>query len=49
MTEATARDKLRSRLILLLIVAMFFSSFGIAAYLRFSPARCGDGSGTASR
>jgi len=36
MTEATARDKLRSRLILLLIVAMFFSSFGIAAYLRFT-------------
>jgi len=35
MTDAT-QSKLRSRLILLLIVAMFFSSFGIAAYLRFT-------------
>ncbi len=33
---AAAPSKLRSRLILLLIVAMFFSSFGVAAYLRFS-------------
>lgn len=33
MTHST---KLRSRLILLLIVAMFFGSFGIAAWLRFT-------------
>jgi len=32
----THPSKLRSRLILLLIVAMFFSSFGIAAWLRFT-------------
>jgi len=32
----TAPSKLRSRLIRLRIVAMFFGSFGIAAYLRFS-------------
>jgi hypothetical protein len=35
MTDA-APSRLRSRLILLLIVAMFFGSFGIAAFLRFS-------------
>ena len=38
-------SKLRSRLILLLIVAMFFSSFGIAAWLRFTgwmPAHTGN-------
>ena len=35
MTSA-APSKLRSRLILLLIVAMFFGSFGIAAFLRFT-------------
>ncbi len=33
---AAAPSQLRSRLILLLIVSMFFGSFGIAAYLRFS-------------
>ena len=36
MTATTHPSKLRSRLILLLIVAIFFSSFGIAAWLRFS-------------
>lgn len=38
MTEANdlKRQQWRSRLILLLIVALFFSSFGIAALLRFS-------------
>jgi hypothetical protein len=35
MTDA-APSKLRSRLILLLIVTMFFGSFGIAAFLRFT-------------
>ena len=36
MTATTHPSKLRSRLILLLIVAMFFGSFGIAAWLRFT-------------
>ncbi len=42
MNNPAQPSKLRSRLILLLIVAMFFSSFGIAAWLRFTgwmPAR----------
>lgn len=36
MTSSIPVSQLRSRLVLLLIVAMFFSSFGIAAYLRFT-------------
>jgi hypothetical protein len=36
MTEAARPSQLKSRLILLLVAAMFFSSFGIAAFLRFS-------------
>jgi len=36
MNSPAQPSKLRSRLILLLIVAMFFSSFGIAAWLRFT-------------
>lgn len=36
MTDATRSSQLKSRLTLLLIVAMFFSSFGIAAFLRFT-------------
>ena len=32
----THPSKLRSRLVLLLIVAMFFGSFGVAAWLRFT-------------
>lgn len=36
MTPPAATSQTRSRLILLLIAAMFFSSFGIAAFLRFS-------------
>lgn len=36
MTITTPTSQFRSRLILLLIAAMFLSSFGIAAYLRFT-------------
>jgi len=36
MTESPTPSRLRSRLLLLLIVALFFGSFGIAALLRFS-------------
>jgi hypothetical protein len=36
MNSPAQPSKLRSRLILLLIVAMFFGSFGIAAWLRFT-------------
>ena len=36
MTETSRPSQLKSRLILLLVAAMFFSSFGIAAFLRFS-------------
>ena len=36
MTPATPNSQLRSRLTLLLIAAMFLSSFGIAAFLRFT-------------
>lgn len=36
MDRSVKPSQLRSRLTLLLIVAMFFGSFGVAAYLRFS-------------
>ena len=36
MTDAARPSQLKSRLTLLLVVAMFFSSFGIAAFLRFT-------------
>ena len=36
MTDAPRPSQLKSRLILLLVVAMFFSSFFIAAFLRFT-------------
>jgi hypothetical protein len=36
MTPSPPNSQLRSRLTLLLIAAMFFSSFGIAAFLRFT-------------
>ncbi len=36
MTATKTTSKFRSRLVLLLIVAMFFGSFGIAAWLRFT-------------